>query len=136
MRHAVKVCVALAVVVQAGVPAIATGDSGAPSVLAVGALPSCGETGRVEEGTAKRSQPGVKVGTIPGLGAIRASVGWDNRHELTLAGKDFQVTRSFTPVTRQTEIIISGDDEVPVEIRLGGVDGFSVTKVHGTWLHM
>ena len=129
MRQAIKVCVLASVVVgQAWAPAVATATAEWPSVLTVGSTPGCGETARVEEGTAKRSQPGVKLGTIPGLGAVKASVDWDNRYELTLAGKDFQVTRSYTPVTRQTEIIISGADELPVEIRLGGVDGFSITK--------
>src|SRR5688572_15748183 len=127
MRQSVKVWVALAIAVQVWVPGVATATAGLPSVSTVG-LAACGEAVRVEAGTTRRSQPTVKVGTIPGLGAIRAAVDWDNRHELTLAGKEFQVTRSYTPLMRQSEITISGDGEVAVEIRLGGVDGFSITR--------
>ena len=75
-----------------------------------------------------RRQAGTRAGVIPGLGAVTASLDWDNRHELTLAGDGFKVTRTYTPITRQVEIVIASADEVPVEIRLGGVDGFSITK--------
>lgn len=121
-RQAVKVCAAVivAVVVQAWAPALA---------LANPVPPVCGEVSRGEKSTTtERAQAVARAGTIPGLGAVTASVDWDNRHQLTLAGGAFQVTRTYTPLTRQVEIIISGADEVPVEVRLGGVEGFRITK--------
>lgn len=126
MRQVGKVCAAMIVAfgMQAGVPALAVAGSGLASML-----PACGEVASAEGNVgAARRQAGARTGTIPGLGAVKASLEWDNRHELTLSGQDFQVTRRYTPVTRQTEIVISGDDEVPVEIRLGGADGFSITR--------
>lgn len=125
MRQSVKVCatVAVAVVVQTWAPSLAVASATLPS-----ALPACGESTRVEVAGPARRQAASKAGTIPGLGQVKASADWDGGHELTLAGKDFQVTRRFVPVTRQVEIVISGADGVPLEIRLGGVDGFSLTK--------
>lgn len=121
-RQVVKVCAAavVAVMVQTWAPAVAAESS---------VLPACGEEVRLERiGTAPRGQAGARAGRIPGLGAVTASLDWDNRHQLTLAGEGLQVTRTYTPLTRQIEIIIAGADEVPVEIRFGGVDGFSITK--------
>ncbi len=121
-RQVVKVCAAavVAVTVQAWAPAGAAAST---------VLPACGAGTRFERtATASPGQAGARAGRIPGLGEVSASLDWDNRHQLTLAGAGFQVTRTYTPITRQVEIIIAGVDEVPVEIRLGGVDGFSITR--------
>ena len=125
MRQSVKVfaAVVVAVVVQTSAPALAVASTTFPA-----ALPACGESVRADAGGAARKQAASKTGTIPGLGDVKALVEWDGRHELTLTGRDLQVTRRFNPVTRQAEIVIAGGDAVPVEIRFGGVDGFSLAK--------
>ena len=70
----------------------------------------------------------ARSGHIPGLGDVKATVGWDNRMQLTLATRDFEVTRTILP-TREIEITISGRGEpVPLTIRLGGADGLRVAR--------
>lgn len=123
-KQAMKVCATLvvAMVVQAWMPALA----GASASLPV--LPACGDSARLEGASPARTQAASRSGRIPGLGQVTASTNWDGGHELTLTGRDFQVTRRFVPATRQAEIVISGADGVPLEIRFGGVDGLSLTK--------
>jgi len=69
-----------------------------------------------------------RTGRIPGLGSISAAIGWDNRKQVTLAGQGFQVTRTFTPLTREVEITISGEGEAALMIRFGGADGLIVSR--------
>jgi hypothetical protein len=69
-----------------------------------------------------------KTGTIPGLGAVSGVLGWDNRQQLTLSGADFDVTRIYTPLTREVAITISGRGEAPLVIRVGGTEGLTVTR--------
>ena len=123
-KQAVRMCatVVVAVVVQAWTPALAGASASLPA-----ALPACGDSVGAET-TPARKQAASRAGRIPGLGQVKASADWDGGHELTLTGKDFQVTRRFSPVTRQSEIVISGEDGVPLAIRFGGVEGFSLTK--------
>ena len=87
----------------------------------VGALPAVGTT-RLQENAVSRA------GKIPGLGSVKASIGWDNRKELTLVGEDFEVIRSFTPLTREVTVSIGGRGEEPLVVRFGGVDGTVVTR--------
>src|SRR5688500_18909376 len=120
-RQVVQVCAV--VLMMAGQAWSAAAASG------IGGLAVCGAAPRPESNAASpRTQPAAKTGTIPGLGHVAASLDWDRRHEITLTRGDIQVTRTYTPLTRQVEIIIAGADEQPVEIRLGGVDGFSITR--------
>jgi hypothetical protein len=78
--------------------------------------------------TARQDAAVSRTGRIPGLGTIRASIGWDNRKQLTLAGGGFEVTRSFTPLTREVTLSIAGAGEEPLVIRLGGSDGIVVSR--------
>jgi hypothetical protein len=114
--------IAIAAAAHGGVPALVMASTTMPS------LPACGDGAGVFRGATLKTQRQERTGRIPGLGVVTGSLGWDNGHQLVLAGRDFQVTRSYTPVTRVTEIVISSADEVPVEIRLGGVDGLSITR--------
>jgi hypothetical protein len=70
----------------------------------------------------------ARSGRIPGLGTVAASVGWDNRSTVVLSERDFTVTRSFTPLTREIELVIAGPGEEPLVVRLGGADGLVVTR--------
>jgi hypothetical protein len=69
-----------------------------------------------------------RSGQIPGLGSVAASIDWDNRKQLTLAGEGFRATRTYTPLTREVELTIAGSGETPLVVRFGGVEGFSVTR--------
>ena len=69
-----------------------------------------------------------RTGKIPGLGVVAASIGWDNRTSLVLSDRDFTVSRSFTPLTREVELVIAGRGEEPLVIRFGGADGLSVAR--------
>ena len=124
-KQAVRVwaAVALATVVQAWTPAPASASESLPA-----ALPACGDGGRVEVAISARRQAASRTGRIPGLGQVKASADWDGSHEMTLTGMGFEVTRRFSPVTRQAEIVISGADDVPLEIRFGSADGLSLTR--------
>lgn len=120
VRQLVKVCgaVVCAVLIEAWAPAHASASWG---------MPLCGAGPRVDGG-GDREQAVARAGVLPGLGRVAASIEWDNRQQLTLTGPGFEVTRAYTPLTRETEITVSGFGESPVVVRLGGVDGFSVTK--------
>ena len=78
--------------------------------------------------SAKQDLAAARTGRIPGLGAVAASVGWDNRLTLVLSDRAFTVTRSFTPATREVELAIAGRGEEPLVIRFGGAEGLSVTR--------
>ncbi|HJR58066.1 MAG TPA: hypothetical protein VJ813_01655 [Vicinamibacterales bacterium] len=69
-----------------------------------------------------------RTGKIPGLGSISAAIGWDNRKHVTLVGPGFQVTRAFTPLTREVEIGISGEGDDPLVIRFGNAEGLTVLR--------
>lgn len=70
----------------------------------------------------------ARTGRIPGLGDVSASIGWDNRVQLTLKTADFEVTRAVTP-NREIEITLSGRGElVPLTIRIGGREGLRVAR--------
>ena len=118
VSQVVKVCAALAgaALLQAGAPALA---------LANWAMPVCNTEPAAHAGRA-RTQAVTRSGQIPGLGRIAGSIEWDNRQQLALSGPGFVVTRTYTPVTREVEIVISGSGEDTFVVRLGGVDGFSV----------
>lgn len=69
-----------------------------------------------------------RTGHIPGLGDVAASVGWDNRIQLTLTAPDFEVKRVLLP-NREVEITISGRGElIPLTIRIGGREGLRVAR--------
>lgn len=87
------------------------------------------ETACAVEGptTAARQDAAVaKAGRIPGLGAVKARIGWDNRKTLTLIDAAFTVSRTFDPVTRTIEISVSGDEEEALLVRYGSADGLQV----------
>ena len=99
-----------------------TGGAAASSVL-----PACGEGTRVERtATAPRGQAGTG-GQDPGARRGRRLLDWDNRHELTLAGDGFQVTRTH-PAHAEVEITM----RVPAKRRWrsgsAASDGFSITR--------
>lgn len=80
------------------------------------------------EALARQDVATSRTGHIPGLGDITATIGWDNRVQLTLSTKEFEVTRTITP-NREIEITISGRGElVPLTIRMGGRDGLKVAR--------
>lgn len=80
------------------------------------------------EALARQDVATSRTGHIPGLGDITATIGWDNRVQLTLSTKEFEVTRAITP-NREIEITISGRGEpVPLTIRMGGRDGLRVAR--------
>ncbi|MEX2662075.1 MAG: hypothetical protein WD227_09095 [Vicinamibacterales bacterium] len=122
VRQVVRVCAALvvAVLMQAFAPAGARANvgSGACGEIRTAALPL----------TSGKGQAASRSGQIPGLGSVAASIDWDNRKQLTLAGKGFRVTRTHTPLTREVELTIAGSGDAPLVVRFGGVEGFSVTK--------
>lgn len=70
----------------------------------------------------------TRTGTIPGLGEVSGSIGWDNRVRLSLAVGGFIVSRTITPSTGEIEIAVSGGGEAPTTIRLGGSEGLTVTR--------
>lgn len=119
-RQAVQVCMAMvaAAVVQAAAPAAASGRWEAPT---------CGAAGPLDV-TANKKQGVSRNGRIPGLGVVAATVDWDNRQQITLFDGRFQVTRTYTPVTREIEIAVNGPGEEALLVRFGGVEGFSITK--------
>lgn len=120
MRQLLKGCAAL--VCAAGIHAAAPAPASAEAPI-----PACGPEPFATAGRAD-AQLVERKGRIPGLGRVTASIGWDNRQQLTLAGDAFEVTRAFTPLTREVEIELSGSGETAVVVRFGGVDGLSVTK--------
>lgn len=75
-----------------------------------------------------------RAGHIPGLGDVSASVSWDNRIQLTLTARDFEVKRVILP-NREVEITISGRGElIPLAIRIGGREGLRVARgAHVVW---
>ena len=80
------------------------------------------------EALARQDVKTSRTGNIPGLGDITATVGWDNRVQLTLTTKEFEVTRALTP-NRELEITISGRGElIPLTIRIGGREGLRVAR--------
>ena len=80
------------------------------------------------EALARQDAAVSRTGHIPGLGDITATVGWDNRVQLTLATRQFEVTRAITP-NRELEITISGRGElIPLTIRMGGREGLRVSR--------
>lgn len=80
-------------------------------------------------GSAARQEWAVaRSGKIPGIGNVNATIGWDGRKTLTLAGGGFSVSRTFDPLTRAVEVTIAGDGEVPLVIRLGGSSRLRVAK--------
>ena len=68
----------------------------------------------------------AKSGRIPGLGAVKARIGWDNRKTVTLVDEQFTVTRTFDPVTRGIEISVSGGGEESLTIHFAGGQGLQV----------
>jgi hypothetical protein len=122
VRQVVKVCVApmVAVLIQVWAPARAGASTWT--------LP-CGEVAAVSVPVVHGGGQAVsRTGRIPGLGDVSASIDWDNRQQLTLAGEGFRATRTYTPLTREVELTIAGSGETPLVVRFGGVEGFSVTK--------
>jgi hypothetical protein len=75
-----------------------------------------------------------RTGHIPGLGDVQASVGWDNRIQLTLTAREFEVKRVILP-NREIEITLSGRGElIPLTIRIGGREGLRVARgAHVVW---
>lgn len=117
VRQVGKLCVALlsAVVVQFGAAAPAAATWGMPSC---GAVPMAATA-------AARSQAS---GRIPGLGHITGTIAWDGQQRFTLSGGRVDVTRTFTPLTREIEIALSAAGEQRLVVRFGGADGLVVTR--------
>jgi hypothetical protein len=106
----------VAIVAQAVAPAMTAADTGCAVITPVNAKRPAQEVAA------------SRTGRIPGLGAVAASVGWDNRSSLVLSDRDFTVSRSFTPLTREVELVIGGTGEEPLVIRFGGAEGLSVAR--------
>jgi hypothetical protein len=80
------------------------------------------------EALARQDVATSRKGHIPGLGDVTATVGWDNRVQLTLATSEFEITRAIT-ANKEVEITISGRGElIPLTIRLGGREGLRVAR--------
>ena len=116
-KQAGRVCAVLAgvVVVQMIAPAPAAASWG---------VPVCG-VAAVAEKTAGTAQA---AGRIPGLGSVTGTIGWDDRRQLTLSGAGFEVARTYTPLTREVEIRVSGRGEDPLVVRFGGAEGLVVAR--------
>lgn len=71
----------------------------------------------------KQDAAAAKSGRIPGLGAVKARIGWDNRKTMTLDDELFTVTRTFDPVTRGIEITVSGPGEESLTIHFSRGQG-------------
>ena len=69
-----------------------------------------------------------RSGRIPGIGNVSATIGWDGRKTMTLAGEQFSVSRTFDPLTRLVEVTVSGEGEERLVIRLGGSTKLHVSK--------
>jgi hypothetical protein len=63
-----------------------------------------------------------------GLGGYKATATADGRLKYTMETSDFTFSRVTASDTRETEITISGPNEAPLTIRLGGPDGLSVER--------
>ena len=74
----------------------------------------------------KQDAAAAKSGRIPGLGTVKARIGWDYRKTLTLEDEQFSVSRTFDPVTRGIEISVSGPGEESLTIHVGGGQGLQV----------
>jgi hypothetical protein len=103
------------------------------SVTAAPAVPAGAAACEVTEAPGRPDAPRQEVaasrtGKIAGLGTISASIGWDGRKALSLADRDFTVTRTFRPATREVEITITGKGERPLVIRAGGAGGLRVSS--------
>ena len=70
----------------------------------------------------------ARTGSIQGLGAVSAQIGWDGRQQIVLHAPLFEVARAHDPATRETTIVIRGEDETAVTITLGGPNGFSIQR--------
>jgi len=80
--------------------------------------------GAADAGCAVLAAPAAKRPTQD----VAASSGWYNRLSLVLSDRDFTVSRSFTPLTREVELVIAGRGEEPLVIRFGSADGLSVSR--------
>ncbi len=103
--------------------AAAEASAAEPSVTACFVSPS-----PVAAPSGRQDHAAARAGRIPGLGNIKATVDWDNRMQLTLAGAGFEVARSYTPLTREVQLTVSGPGEEPLVIRFGGTDGLTVSR--------
>ena len=70
----------------------------------------------------------ARAGEVPALGTVSATLGWDQRMEVSLRESEFVMTRTYTPATREVELTISGEGELPLVLRFGGADGFSASR--------
>ena len=95
--------------------------------LSAGAVCETASVPESSKGT-RQEVAASRKGRIAGLGNVSAAIGWDNRKALALAGEDFTVTRTFTPLTREVEIMIAGEGERPLVIWIGGAGGLRVSK--------
>ena len=122
VRQVGKGCAAVlvAVLMPAFAPASAGASAGSGSCGEIGTAPLPFRSGK--------GQAASRSGQIPGLGSVAAAIDWDNRQQLTLSGDGFHATRTYTPLTREVEVTVAGSGEMPLVVRFGGVDGFSVTK--------
>lgn len=77
---------------------------------------------------ARQDHAVARSGRIPGLGAVHASIGWDNRKTVRLVDDEFMVTRTIDPLTRGIELTVAGRGESPLVIRLGGSDGLQASR--------
>ncbi|MBA2301724.1 MAG: hypothetical protein H0W08_03740 [Acidobacteria bacterium] len=111
----------LAIAVHGAAPAVLAAEPPTDTACVVWTPP-------FSRGPARQEPAVARSGRIPGLGAVSASISWDNRQQLTLTADDFEVSRSLTPLTGEVEVTISGRGEEPLKLRLGGADRFSVSR--------
>jgi hypothetical protein len=76
--------------------------------------------------TIRQDAAAAKSGRIPGLGAVKARIGWDNRRTLTLVDEQFTVTRTFDLVTRGIELSVSGPGEESLTIHYATSQGLQL----------
>ncbi|MEO6213755.1 MAG: hypothetical protein ABIP65_09035 [Vicinamibacterales bacterium] len=69
----------------------------------------------------------TRTGTIPGLGSVTGTIGWDKRMQLSLVTRDVEVTRTIT-TNGQIEITIVSAGDAPLLIRAGGPEGIEVSQ--------
>lgn len=107
---------------------IVSGLTAADAAAEVGCNVTATPVKTVSKAERRQDVAAARTGRIPGLGAVAASVGWDNRATLVLSDRAFTVTRSFTPATREVELAIAGPGEEALVIQFGGPQGIVVSR--------
>lgn len=98
------------------------------AALVVSVVPSPAGAQALRVVSARQDVAVARAGEIPALGTVSATLGWDHRMQVSLRESEFVMTRTFTPATREVELTISGEGELPLVLRFGGSDGFSASR--------